>query len=97
MRNTAEVSQGLALVALEWFTLCMTGSTFDFENLKLAQLVTQSCLLNLVHELLLGLGRRELPRWFRFLMTKARRALGGRSRCAFIQIHISLIFRLEAA
>ena len=81
MRNTAEVSQGLALVALESFTLCMTGSTF--ENLKLAQLVTQSCLLNLVHELLLGLGKRERPRWFRFLMTKARQTLGGRFRCAF--------------
>ena len=93
MRNTAEVSQGLALVALESFTLCITGSIFAFENLN----VTQSCLLNLVHELLLGLGRRELPRWFRFLMTKARQALGERSRCAFIQIHISLIFRLEAA
>ena len=84
MRNTAEVSQGLALVALELFTLCITGSTFTFENLnKLAQLVTQSCLLNLVHELLLGLGRRERPRWFRFLMTKGRQALGGRFRCAF--------------
>jgi len=42
MRNTAEVSQGLALVALEWFTLCMTGSTFDFENCKFAELETQS-------------------------------------------------------
>ena len=41
MRNTAEVSQGLALVALELFTLCMTGSTFDFENFKLVELGPQ--------------------------------------------------------
>ena len=34
MRNTAEVSHGLALVALELFTLCMTGSTFALENLN---------------------------------------------------------------
>ena len=42
MRNTAEVSQGLALVALESFTLCMTGSTFDSENCLLAELGIQS-------------------------------------------------------
>ena len=95
-RNTAEVSQGLALVALESFTLCMTGSTSDFENGCRARNTIfcnaphQSLELNLVPELLTGLGRRERPRWFRFLMTKARRALGGRSRCAFIQIHIYL-------
>ena len=35
MRNTAEVSQGLALVALEWFTLCMTGLFLIWKSLML--------------------------------------------------------------